>query len=760
MRRCYNCGGSLIYNAQGRLVCEFCDSIVIEEKSNSKEVAQIKERANQCFLNCDFAAAKALYDSVIVISPDDAEAYWMRVLCEYGVLFVEETVNGIVKRVPTCIRANNRIIFNNSDYQKAYDLFDPESRESNREIACKINEIQIGIKKRAEKQEKFDVFICYKETDKYGNQTAESRFSRELYHALDKLGYRTFFAPITLEGAAGSDYEPVIFSALNSASIMFVIAYSEEHYNSNWVENEWGRYIEMKEEKTDKIGIIVPCYNSSVPGSTPNILPKRFGQTQMLDVATNGVPGLVKFVTSKLPKANGSLSSMPSISKELSNLNDVQASNLCKRGFYLLEEGEFDEAKRKFNESIDKQPDFSKPYWGILLAEMKCRNNHELVVKGMPINEHPKFRYAQKNANVEEKQEYLMVVNAIGNKIKEIYFALNKKRYEEILATGVKKQINECCVVVKETREQFDKTIAELHSVENDIKAVVAECSTIIKPFGEAGASIEKRLRDYYFNEIKNNSNMLPERDYQRAVKKEIIPANKELDDLLAKASNIANSNESFVKYKELTYVHASTVLRINEQIEKIDEAQKRMDDLNKKIQEIADKYDKALNDLPNRYDRGSYKEAKERLGDTFNAINSSMANVPHLGASTISSVNKEEQTQDGVPSVVEKNDYSEERRKPLNEINSFKSDRDDAEIVASKLTDTNIYSVFLESVGNKKLDVIKVLREITGDGLKEAKEMAETPFSRIKSNVYRPEAESIKEKLNEVGARVKIAAV
>ena len=64
---------------------------------------------------------------------------------------------------------------------------------------------------------------------------------------------------------------------------------------------------------------------------------------------------------------------------------------------------------------------------------------------------------------------------------------------------------------------------------------------------------------------------------------------------------------------------------------------------------------------------------------------------------------------------------------------------------------------VVLKSFGAKKLDVIKAVREITGLGLKEAKEMVESAPKAVKEGVSKDEAESIKKSLEEAGAEVEV---
>jgi len=66
-------------------------------------------------------------------------------------------------------------------------------------------------------------------------------------------------------------------------------------------------------------------------------------------------------------------------------------------------------------------------------------------------------------------------------------------------------------------------------------------------------------------------------------------------------------------------------------------------------------------------------------------------------------------------------------------------------------------FDVILSEIGPEKIKVIKVVREITGLGLKEAKDLVDSAPKPIKEGVSKEEAESIKAKLEEVGAKVEI---
>lgn len=76
------------------------------------------------------------------------------------------------------------------------------------------------------------------------------------------------------------------------------------------------------------------------------------------------------------------------------------------------------------------------------------------------------------------------------------------------------------------------------------------------------------------------------------------------------------------------------------------------------------------------------------------------------------------------------------------------------AAAVAEEKTEFN---VVLADAGEKKIQVIKVVRELTGLGLKEAKDLVDGAPKNVKEGVAKAEAETIKKKLEEQGARVEI---
>jgi len=75
----------------------------------------------------------------------------------------------------------------------------------------------------------------------------------------------------------------------------------------------------------------------------------------------------------------------------------------------------------------------------------------------------------------------------------------------------------------------------------------------------------------------------------------------------------------------------------------------------------------------------------------------------------------------------------------------------------AAAAEEKTAFDVILANAGAQKINVIKVVRELTGLGLKEAKDLVEGAPKAVKTGVAKEEAETMKKKLTEVGATVEV---
>ena len=77
--------------------------------------------------------------------------------------------------------------------------------------------------------------------------------------------------------------------------------------------------------------------------------------------------------------------------------------------------------------------------------------------------------------------------------------------------------------------------------------------------------------------------------------------------------------------------------------------------------------------------------------------------------------------------------------------------------VVADAGEEKDSWNIILKDAGGAKIQVIKVLREFTGQGLKEVKDMTDKVPATVKEGVKKAEAEEIKKKLEEAGATVEL---
>ena len=75
----------------------------------------------------------------------------------------------------------------------------------------------------------------------------------------------------------------------------------------------------------------------------------------------------------------------------------------------------------------------------------------------------------------------------------------------------------------------------------------------------------------------------------------------------------------------------------------------------------------------------------------------------------------------------------------------------------AAPVEEQTEFDVILQAVGGNKINVIKVVREITALGLKEAKDLVEAAPKSVKEGVSKDEAETIRQKLADAGATVEV---
>ena len=383
--KCKMCGGTLeINNNESVATCEYCGTQQTLPKLDDDRRANLYDRANHFRRNNEFDKAMGIYEQILNEDNTDAEAYWSLVLCRYGIEYVEDPSSH--KRIPTVNRAQFTSIFDDDNYKSALQYADGYQRSIYEEEAKVINEIQKGILAISQKEEPFDVFICYKETDNSGRRTPDSVLANDLYHQLTQEGFKVFFARITLEDKLGSAYEPYIFAALNSAKVMVVLGTKPEYFNAVWVKNEWSRYLALIKQGQKKM--LIPAYKDMDPYE----LPEEFSHLQAQDMSKLGfmqdlIRGIKKIAQADTPKTTVAKETV--ISGENAN-----TAPLLKRAFMFLEDGDWDSANEYCEKVLDIDPENAYAYLGKLMAELHIKKQDRLEDQAEPFDHSNNYQKA------------------------------------------------------------------------------------------------------------------------------------------------------------------------------------------------------------------------------------------------------------------------------------------------------------------------------------------------------------------------------
>jgi tetratricopeptide (TPR) repeat protein len=382
--KCKMCGGTMeINNNETVATCDYCGVQQTLPKLDDEKRANLYDRANHFRRNNEFDKAMGIYEQILNEDKTDSEAYWSLVLCRYGIEYVEDPASH--KRVPTVNRAQFTSIFDDADYKSALEYADSLQKTIYEDEAKAINEIQKGILAISQKEEPFDVFICYKESDNNGRRTPDSVLANDLYHQLAQEGFKVFFSRITLEDKLGSAYEPYIFAALNSAKVMVVLGTKPEYFNAVWVKNEWSRYLALVKNSNGK-KMLIPAYKDMDPYD----LPEEFSHLQAQDMSKLGfmqdlIRGIKKITQDDEPKTTV-------IKETVVTGGNANVDSLLKRVFIFLEDKDWNSANEYCEKVLDIDPENAQAYLGKLMSELRVSNRNSLKNVANPFDDRNNYQ--------------------------------------------------------------------------------------------------------------------------------------------------------------------------------------------------------------------------------------------------------------------------------------------------------------------------------------------------------------------------------
>ena len=357
--KCKMCGGDIELSENMTLgTCEYCGSTMTLPKIDDEQRAAAFNRGNHFRRIGEFDKALAVYERIVSEDDADAEAHWCCALCRFGIEYVEDPDSH--EWLPTCHRASFDSILEDVDYKAAVEHSSGRTARRYTVEAEKIAEVQRGILRLSQSEQPFDVFICYKESDENGERTKDSTLAQDIYYQLTDKGLRVFFARITLEDKVGTEYEPYIFAALNSAKVMVVVGTKAEYVNAVWVKNEWSRFLSLM--KHDRSKLLLPCYRDMDPYDLPD-------QLAMLQAYDMGKIGFMQDLIRGIEKVLGK--GQPQAQKETVVVRGGGSGNenaLLKRGNMALEDGDWAAADGFFDRVLDEDAENGEAFLGKFLA--------------------------------------------------------------------------------------------------------------------------------------------------------------------------------------------------------------------------------------------------------------------------------------------------------------------------------------------------------------------------------------------------------
>lgn len=366
--KCKMCGGDLNVEENSQIaVCEYCGTQQTVPKQDNEKKLTLFARANRLRFACEFDKAAGVYESIVAEFPEEAEAYWGLVLCKYGIEYVDDPATG--KKVPTCHRSSFDSVLEDANFELVMEYADVVTRKIYREEAKAIEELRRGIIEVSSREEPYDIFICYKETDENGQRTLDSVLAQDLYDALTEKGYRVFFSRITLEDKLGQEYEPYIFAALNSARVMLAVGTDYEYYNAPWVKNEWSRYLQLIAAGQKKS--LIPCYKNIDAYD----MPKEFAKLQAQDL---GKVGATQDLLRGIEKLFGKNNEQKGAQSPTSIATAPNTDALLRRGHLFLEDKDWENADTYFDKVLDFDPECADAYLGKLLVQLRITSANNI----------------------------------------------------------------------------------------------------------------------------------------------------------------------------------------------------------------------------------------------------------------------------------------------------------------------------------------------------------------------------------------------
>ena len=258
-------------------VCIKCgEREMIDQPSGvSQEVAVFAQRGLSFFDIQAFEKASSSFRAAADKAGDSPEYLWAALLSDCGVKYslryirhgqAVEFVLNYWKKDLTLQSARNSLLF-----KEVISLSADRGPEWTRYYHREIEAIDGGLRQiAAVKDEPYDIFFCFKDTDDENDQTPERKLLDLLYPRLVDEQLRVFYSPYSMKNIPVYNYEGYIYHALKSAKLLVVVTSSKDYIKSKWVRSEWKRFIHWNEQNLTSV--MTCCIGGMSPADLPEPL--------------------------------------------------------------------------------------------------------------------------------------------------------------------------------------------------------------------------------------------------------------------------------------------------------------------------------------------------------------------------------------------------------------------------------------------------------------------------------------------------------
>ncbi|MDE6726999.1 MAG: hypothetical protein K2J80_03545, partial [Oscillospiraceae bacterium] len=191
----------------------------------------------------------------------------------------------------------------------------------------------------------------------------------------------------------GVEYEPYIFSAINSAKIMFAVGTSPENFYATWVKNEWSRYLTRISESGE--GTLAVLYS----GMRREDLPVEFAHLQSFNMQDPD------FTEELLRGVHKIFSENSHVDATETPVAEENATGLLRRAEIMLDEGEYSRAEGLCENALNLEPENARIYLVKLLAGFGIKEPKQLGELSGDLEQSSNYRMIMRFGDDEMKSE-------------------------------------------------------------------------------------------------------------------------------------------------------------------------------------------------------------------------------------------------------------------------------------------------------------------------------------------------------------------